>query len=440
MNKFVDFFLRSYQNADIEELKKIKAFFISILLCFIMTTAGLVMQIVSNTNFKYLLVLAVSYSLIVVLILLIKFNLYKLANNIFNIFALLIITFLQLTENCGHHFDIYRHTASLLFGLFVITLLSHKKIQPIIYSTLSLLSFTLIVLHNYFLHNMVIDKEFYEALIGSSILIILCNLTSIVILSMIEERMESIKKANNELIKLNIAKKNANHLVSHELKSPITCIYGFANVVREYMKKNQNALKMEDFEYISDKNDTIINECNRLLKLINNYLNFSMMETGENNFVFEKTSIKDVALHSQKIFLPKINEKRIMLINDFDEDIPEVYCDQDKLSQVFINLFSNSLKFTKEGYIRCKIKKESDFIYTSIEDTGLGIDPKYIGYIFEKFNKIPKIDSTVEKGSGLGLSICREIIRKHNGNIWVESEPNKGTKFCFSIPIKSVSE
>ena len=132
---------------------------------------------------------------------------------------------------------------------------------------------------------------------------------------------------------------------------------------------------------------------------------------------------------------PIIRDKALQVIQSIREPLPKIMADKDKLIQVIINLISNAIKFTDEGCIVCSARIVAENIIVSISDTGVGIREEDKKYIFEKFSQVGDTITSKPRGTGLGLAICKFIIEEHGGQIWVESEIEKGTDFSFSLPI-----
>ena len=120
--------------------------------------------------------------------------------------------------------------------------------------------------------------------------------------------------------------------------------------------------------------------------------------------------------------------------NEIPECLPKIFCDSYRLSQVLKNLLGNAIKFTDYGYISMKVEKKDNHILINIEDTGIGISSDETKKIFTKFYQAYTGEDRKNEGTGLGLFICKEIIKKHNGNIWAESKVGKGSKFIIELP------
>jgi len=131
---------------------------------------------------------------------------------------------------------------------------------------------------------------------------------------------------------------------------------------------------------------------------------------------------------------PPVEGKGLKFITEIPRDLPKIMGDRHRLSQVLKNLLVNALKFTDNGSISIIAEKQKENILIKIADTGIGISEDEVKKVFNKFYQAYTGDDRKNEGTGLGLFICREIIQKHNGNIWVESKLGKGSTFYIKIP------
>ena len=230
--------------------------------------------------------------------------------------------------------------------------------------------------------------------------------------------------------------------VSHELRTPLTSIIGFAEMVK---RKFEGAI-VEELDLASKKNQSavvkirrniniILSEGERLSSLINDLLDISRMEAGKDSLNMREFDIEEIITQVITLTNPIIRDKSLQVIQSIREPLPKIMADKDKLMQVIINLISNAIKFTEEGCIVCTARRVQENIIVSISDTGIGIKEEDKKYIFEKFSQVGDTLTNKPRGTGLGLAICKYIIEEHGGEIWVESEIEKGTDFSFSIPI-----
>lgn len=212
---------------------------------------------------------------------------------------------------------------------------------------------------------------------------------------------------------------------SHEFKTPIVSILGFAKLLKDPSTSHE-----EKEEYIN----IIISESKRLSDLANNVLLLSKLQSEERKEPKETTfSIDEQIRQSVLLFVKEWEEKNINI--DIDVDIIKYKGNEELIHQIWINLISNAIKFSNiNGDIEISGKKVDNNIVVKISDYGIGISNDSIQRIYDKFYQADASHSTI--GNGLGLSIVQEIVKLHKGNIQVESEINKGTTFTVYLPIK----
>ena len=244
------------------------------------------------------------------------------------------------------------------------------------------------------------------------------------------EQNIALDEANKQLKKLDELKSSFLSNVSHELRTPLTSIRSSARIIKKYgLKKPKSIEKFSDI---------IIEEVDRLTRLINNVLDLSKIEAGEMDFNFQKVNFYDLLYHIFSVTWPSVNEKGLKFLISIPSGIPELNVDKDAIIQVMVNLISNSVKFTEKGFIKiiASLSSNKDKIKIIVQDTGIGIVKEDLGSVFDKFKQSGNTLTDKPKGTGLGLPISKEIIQRHGGAIWVESEVGKGSKFIFTFPLK----
>jgi signal transduction histidine kinase len=129
------------------------------------------------------------------------------------------------------------------------------------------------------------------------------------------------------------------------------------------------------------------------------------------------------------------------IVTDVPLDLPEIYADYDQIGRVISNLLSNAIKYSPAGseiVVRSYVSDDpSEMVVTEVRDQGVGVPPEEIGKLFTRFYRVSSHRGRSRPGSGLGLAICKAIVEAHKGRIWVESEPGKGSTFCFTLPLPS---
>lgn len=215
--------------------------------------------------------------------------------------------------------------------------------------------------------------------------------------------------------------------VSHELRTPLSIIKEGISLVLDRVVGSINEKQLAVLTTSKDNID-------RLARIINELLDISRIESGKVELERKETDIVGLIKKIGLSFEQLLKEKGIELRFDFAKDKITVYIDADLISQVFINLVGNALKFTGKGSIKISVVEKHDMVECSVEDTGIGIEQENIPKLFEKFWQFKRVPGAGEKGTGLGLSIVKGIIELHNGKIWVESQPYKGSNFIFILP------
>lgn len=219
--------------------------------------------------------------------------------------------------------------------------------------------------------------------------------------------------------------------VSHELRTPLTAIKAAADMLKKGIFADTPG---KDDELLSIVN----NECKRLINSVNRILDLSRMEVDMMDYNFDKCSLLPVIQKTILNLAPIAQKNEISLELKPTPDLPHVRIDEERIAQVMENLIGNALKFTSlKDSIVIDISLANDekgFIIVSVADTGCGIDDKDLELIFDKFKRIENGIETA-RGSGLGLSITKYIITAHGGKLWVQSEPDTGSTFFFTLPV-----
>jgi signal transduction histidine kinase/DNA-binding response OmpR family regulator len=230
--------------------------------------------------------------------------------------------------------------------------------------------------------------------------------------------------------------------VSHELRTPLTSVLGFAKIIKKKLEENilpyvnsEDKKVQRAVSQVSENIEIIVSEGVRLTSLINDVLDIAKMEAGKTDWRMEPMSVVDVVERGIAATSALFTQKNLELIRDFGVGIPKNLGDQDRLIQVAINLLSNSIKFTDQGSITCRITHTQEEIIVSIIDTGMGISEVDQPKVFEKFKQVGDTLTDKPKGTGLGLPICKEIIEQHGGRIWVEGQIGVGSTFSFTLPV-----
>jgi NtrC-family two-component system sensor histidine kinase KinB len=216
-------------------------------------------------------------------------------------------------------------------------------------------------------------------------------------------------------------------MASHELRTPLTSI-GMS--IKLLLEKTLEKLYGKEQQLLRAAHEDL----QRLKNLVNNLLDLSKIEAGKMAMEFENISVYALCQNATSVLKTQIDAKGVNLILDLHPDLPNVKADANKIIWVLTNLISNALRYTdSNGQIRLSAERIAPYIHLSVIDNGPGIPFEVQSKIFDKFVQI-KSDKALG-GSGLGLTICKEIIRAHGGTIWVDSTPGEGSTFTFTLPI-----
>jgi len=224
--------------------------------------------------------------------------------------------------------------------------------------------------------------------------------------------------------------------VSHELRTPLTCIHQYVTLLLDGLA---GPVAPEQSDHLK----TVLKSVNQLHAMIRDLLEATRAESGKLRVEPRCVAVVELIEQAVAMMQPAAQEKQIGLEVGLDQRIPLVYADPDRILEVLINLVDNAIKFTPaQGSIivkACMADADRNSVYVSITDTGRGIAPEARALIFERLYQDPESVDNNRSGLGLGLYICRELIRMHNGRIWVASEPGQGSIFTFTLPIYSLA-
>ena len=235
----------------------------------------------------------------------------------------------------------------------------------------------------------------------------------------VQQTLEEVERSNREL-------EQFAYVASHDLQEPLRMVASFTQLLE---KRYADQLDDTAREYIA----FAVDGANRMQNLINALLRYSRVGTRGNPFT--PTDCSEVLAQALINVKSQIDETQALITNDA---LPIVAVDADQLVQLFQNLISNAIKFRKDTAPRIHISAEctEDEAIFSVSDNGIGIDPTYLDKIFVIFQRL---DGHAFPGTGIGLSICKKIVERHEGRIWVESEPGHGSTFYFTLPHKEVN-
>jgi two-component system, OmpR family, phosphate regulon sensor histidine kinase PhoR len=219
--------------------------------------------------------------------------------------------------------------------------------------------------------------------------------------------------------------------VTHEIRTPLTAIIGYLETLQAGAINNTGDAK----RFI----DIILKQAQRLNRLVEDLLVLSKIELGEMNYHFEEVSLPDVVGGVISLLEASAAVKKISIANLVPESIPPVWGDRDRLSQIFVNILDNALKFTPEaGSVTIAVENQADALVLSVTDTGSGIPREEISRLGERFYRVDKTRSRELGGTGLGLSIVKHLMMAHGGKMEIESQLGRGTKISLFFKIQEV--
>lgn len=225
---------------------------------------------------------------------------------------------------------------------------------------------------------------------------------------------------------LDAAKTNFIATVSHEIKTPISSIKMSIKLLEDQRVGHMNNEQKQLIHNINEETD-------RLLGITGELLDMTQVETGNIRLEVKPVNPADIIAYSCETMKIQAETSNNDLVIRADEQVPLIAADMDKTAWVLINLVGNAIRYSPENApIIISLAVEGDQVIFSVQDSGIGIESQFQDKIFEKYFRVPGSGNT---GSGLGLAISKEFITEQDGKIWVESEPGKGSKFSFTLPV-----
>jgi signal transduction histidine kinase len=241
---------------------------------------------------------------------------------------------------------------------------------------------------------------------------------------LLREKNDQIELQSKRLEEMNDIKMHLFSIIAHDLRVPLSSLYGFItlNQMDELSKEKIQELipELDDkFRYTSN--------------LLNNLLNWAKSQLGGYKVIPEPINLKELVVENEKLLAFQAEEKQIRIQNNL-KDIT-VFADKNMIGLVVLNLLSNAIKFTPEkGSITLWAEQNDTFIQFNIKDSGVGIPEDKLSLLFEETSFYTTDGTNAEKGTGLGLMLCKDFIRKNNGAFWAVSQVGNGSTFSFTIP------
>ena len=260
----------------------------------------------------------------------------------------------------------------------------------------------------------------------------------------LEEATYRIERMNSELIlargeaeEARAAKARFVATVSHEIRGPLNLILGFSRLMALSPERYNHPLPTD---YRADV-VTIYRNSQHLASLVDDILDMSQVEAERLPLIKERVDLEaEVVSEALQIAKPLAERKGLWLHLDLHGALPHVLIDPVRIRQVVLNILMNAARFTEAGGITLRTRLEEKRVVVSIADTGPGIAPSDLSHLFKAFQQLSPADRGDGKGSGLGLSISKQLVELHGGEIWAESEVGIGTSVSFSLPLPGVTE
>lgn len=238
-----------------------------------------------------------------------------------------------------------------------------------------------------------------------------------------------IKNSELSLIELNATKDKFFSIIAHDLKTPFNSIIGFSELLVDKVKE-------KDYNKVTEFAGIILQSSKKAMDLLINLMEWSQLQSGRMNFNPELFDISKL-IGEVMLLLKGMTDQKSIIIENRLTKAALVFADKEMISTVLRNLISNALKFTQpEGKISISAQSKDNNLVITVSDNGVGLSEDRINKLFNISESYSTQGTNKEKGTGLGLILCSEFIKKNQGIIWVESEIGKGSSFSFSLPLK----
>jgi signal transduction histidine kinase len=241
---------------------------------------------------------------------------------------------------------------------------------------------------------------------------------------------QELEEKNTQLEAANRHKSQFLANVSHELRTPLNSIIGFTRLVLRKVEGQIEKLQRDNLQKVLVSSE-------HLLNLINGLLDLAKIEAGRMEVYAETFKLEEVVRVAAATVEPMLRNGNVRLVTEIAADLPPIKTDRDKLKQIVLNLLGNSVKFTEKGEIKVAAWSNNGFVKLAVSDTGIGMSPEALHYIFEEFRQVDMSTTRKYGGTGLGLAIVKRLTNLLGGDIAVESEEGKGTKFTVTIPLET---
>ena len=239
-----------------------------------------------------------------------------------------------------------------------------------------------------------------------------------------------LAESEEELKRINASKDRFFSIISHDLKNSFFSVMGLSKILADPENDDSDEKKLETAQMLN-------NSSKKLYAFLENLLSWARVQRGETVFEPDESDLYEIVAEVIYLYKIKAEQNGVKLLNNIVENT-RVFCDQNMVKTILRNLVTNAINFTnKNGSVVIEASVGVDEVTISVSDNGVGISEANISKLLRIDSKYIGTNTQGEKGTGLGLILCKEFVEKHDGKIWIESEPNKGSKFSFTLPNKS---
>jgi signal transduction histidine kinase len=239
----------------------------------------------------------------------------------------------------------------------------------------------------------------------------------------------AFNRMSSELERLEQGRRELVANVSHELKTPISAL-------RAHLENLLDGVEQPNPETL----EVMLAQSERLGRLVDQLLELSRLESGELPLRREEVRLRPLVSRVLSEIEVARADRDVELVQEVPEDLPPVFADAERVHQVLFNLLDNAVRFTPSGgRVRVTADRHNGSVDVAVHDTGPGIAPEHLTRVFERFYRVDTSRSRDGGGTGIGLAIARSVVEAHGGRIWAESEPGRGSRFTFELPVASAA-
>ncbi len=238
---------------------------------------------------------------------------------------------------------------------------------------------------------------------------------------------DEMRRARDEAQEANAAKAKFLAVMSHELRTPLAAILGYTELVADEIVGPLNPTQRDQLERIKASGT-------HLLMLIEEILSFARIDAGRESLRVEEADLRDVVQEVMAVVQPLVQKRRLACSVHLPDEPIAIITDAGKVRQILLNLVGNAIKFTESGGVAISVTVENARVLLSVEDTGVGIPAQHLEDVFDSFWQVEQVTTRRVGGTGLGLSVARQLARLLGGDIFVESELGQGSRFVLDLP------